>query len=78
MIRLIRIIGFMFIVAGAISVATWVIKPLRFLWPWLRQLPLAIQVGLAAAVLGLLLLVGSMIWERWEDHRKEKELIDEP
>ena len=78
MIRLIRIVGFLLIVAGAVSIASWLIKPLRFVWPWLRQLPLAIQIGLGGAALGFLLLLGSMIWERLEDHEKEKGLIDEP
>jgi hypothetical protein len=78
MIRLLRIVGFMLIAAGAISVATWLIKPLRFIWPWLRQLPVAIQVGLLAAAAGFLLLLGSVIWERLEDHEREKDLIDEP
>jgi len=78
MIRLIRILGFLLIAAGAVVVVTWLIKPLRFLWPWLRQLPLPIQIGLAAAAAGFLLLFGSMIWERLEDHEKEKDLFDEP
>ena len=78
MIRLIRILGFMLIGGGAISVVTWLIKPLRFLWPWLRQLPLPVQIGLAAATFGFLLLLGSLIWERLEDHEKEKDMIDEP
>ena len=78
MIRLIRILGFMLIAAGTVSVATWLIKPLRFIWPWLRQLPIAIQIGLIAATVGFLLLLGSVIWERLEDHEREKDLIDEP
>ena len=40
------------------------------------QLP--IQIGLAAAAVGFLLLFGSVIWERLEDREKEKGLIDEP
>ena len=78
MIRLIRILGFLLIAGGAISAATWLIKPLRFLWPWLQQLPLAIQIGIGAAIVGFLMLVGSLIWERFEDHDQEKHLIDEP
>jgi hypothetical protein len=68
----------MLIAAGMVSVATWLIKPLRFIWPWLRQLPIAIQIGFAAAAVGFVLLLGSIIWERLEDHEREKDLIDEP
>jgi len=78
MIGLIRILGFMLIAAGAIAIATWLIKPLRFLWPFFRGLPFAIQIGLVAAGVGFLLLLGSLIWERLEDHEKEKDMIDEP
>ena len=78
MIRLIRIVGFMLIIAGALSVATWLIKPLRKLWPWFLELPLAIQIGLGVAAFGFVLLLGSLIWERLEDREKEKGLIDEP
>lgn len=78
MIRLLRIVGFLLIAAGVVSIATWLIKPLRFLWPWLKELPLAVQIGLGAAAAGLLLLLGTLIWERIEDHEKEKGMIDEP
>ncbi len=74
MIRLIRVLGFLFVGAGAVVVLTWLIVPLRFLWPWLRSLPLALQVGLAAAGIGLLLLLGSLIWERLEEHERDQEL----
>jgi uncharacterized membrane protein len=78
MTRLIRILGFMLIAAGVVTVATWLIKPLRFIWPWLRQLPIAIQIGFAVAAVGFLLLFGAIIWERLEDHEREKDMIDEP
>ena len=78
MIRLLRILGFMLIASGALLIGTWLVKPLRFVWPWLLSLPLPIRIGLAAAAAGFLLLLGSMIWERLEDRAKEKGLIDEP
>ena len=77
MIRLIRILGFLLIVAGVIAFSTWLIKPLRFIWPWLLELPLPVQIGVAIAAFGFLLLLGSIIWERLEDHQKEKDLIDD-
>jgi hypothetical protein len=76
-IRLVRILGYLFVGAGAVVLLTWLIEPLRFLWPWLQRLPLALQVGLAAAVVGLVLLLGSLIWERLEDLEKDKELRED-
>jgi len=73
-IRLVRIVGYLFIGAGAAVLLTWLIQPLRSLWPWLRQLPVALQVGLAAAAVGFILLLGSLIWERLEDLEKDKDL----
>ncbi len=77
MIRLIRITGFLLIVAGAIVLATWLIEPLRGVWPWIRQLPWPIQLGFAMAGAGLLLLLASLLWERWEDREQDAALRDE-
>lgn len=74
MIRLVRILGVLLIGAGAVVLLTWLIEPLRYLWPWLRSLPLALQVGLAAAAAGFILLLGSLIWERLEELEGDKEL----
>jgi len=73
-IRLVRIVGYLLIGAGAVVLLTWLIEPLRFLWPWVRRLPVALQVGLAAAAAGFILLLGSLIWERLEDLEKDKDL----
>ena len=67
MIRLIRIVGLMLMGAGAVLLLVWFIKPLRFVWPWIRELPWPIQAGLAIGAIGLLLLSGSIIWERLEE-----------
>ncbi|KPJ90592.1 MAG: hypothetical protein AMS18_10490 [Gemmatimonas sp. SG8_17] len=77
MTRLIRVTGLLFMGAGAILLLVWFIKPLRFVWPWLRSLPWPIQVGLAAAIVGLLLLMGSLIWERLEDRERDSSLRDD-
>lgn len=77
MIRLIRIVGFLLIGAGAVVLLVWMIEPLRFIWPWLRALPWPIQLGFAISALGLLILMGSLIWERMEDRAGDRELRDE-
>lgn len=77
MIRLIRILGFLLIGAGAVVLLSWFITPLRALWPWLRALPLPIQIGFGVAATGLLLLLGSLIWERLEEREKDRDLLDE-
>lgn len=77
MIRLIRIVGSLFIVSGAALLLAWLIVPLRFLWPWLRSLPWPVQAGLAAAAVGLLLLMGSLIWERLEEREHDRHLRDD-
>ncbi len=81
MIRLVRILGVILMAAGVIAILTWLIEPIRDLWPLLfdafRDLPIAIQIGLILAAVGFLLLLGSLIWERIEDCKSEKDLQDE-
>jgi hypothetical protein len=84
-IRFIRTLGYVMIVCGILSIITWLIKPLRQIWPWIAgplkdwflSLPLAIQVGAVAASGGFLLLVTSLIMERIEDRKSEKGLFDD-
>ena len=78
MTRLVRIVGFLMIGAGTLVVVIWAIKPLRFIWPWLRQLPWPIQLGFSIAAVGLVVLMASVIWERLEDRQLEGDLLDEP
>ena len=77
MIRLLRITGFLLIVAGAIVVLTWFIEPLRGIWPWLRELPLPIQIGFIMAGIGLIILFASLLWERWGEREYDKTLVDD-
>ena len=81
MIQLVRILGWLLMVVGALVIATWLIKPLREIWPslikWFQSLPLAIQFGLIIAAIGFLLLLSSLIWERLEDRKSEGNLLDE-
>jgi hypothetical protein len=77
MTRLVRLTGFLLIAAGAVVALTWFIEPLRAIWPWLRKLPLAIQIGLGAAAFGFVLVLASMLWERFEDREQDQRLKDE-
>jgi len=78
MIRLVRITGFLMVVAGALVILTWLIEPLRKIWPYLRSLPWPVQLGLSMAAIGLVVVLGTLIWERMEERESDKELIDEP
>ncbi len=74
MTRLVRLIGVLLVAAGAVVVLTWIIEPLRAVWPWLQQLPLPIQIGLGAAGIGFVLVLASMLWERFEDREQDQHL----
>ena len=58
MTRLVRIIGVLLMIAGALVLASYLIEPLQDVWPhaWkaFRQLPGPIQVGLAIATVGFI------------------------
>ena len=75
--RLVRLTGFLLIVAGVIVTLAWFIEPLREVWPWLLELPLPIRVGVILAAVGLLLLSGSLLWERWEERDQDRLLREE-
>ncbi len=81
MIRFLRILGVVLIGAGALTILSWFIEPLRKIWPlvfqWFSGLPLPIQTGLVIAAIGFLLLFSSVIWERIEDRKSEGNLLDE-
>ncbi len=77
MTRLLRITGFLLIGAGAVVLLTWAIRPLRAVWPWLIGLPLAIQIGMGVAALGLVVVMGSLIAERIEDREADRRLLED-
>jgi uncharacterized membrane protein len=78
MIRFIRIVGWMLMAVGVVVILSWLIEPLRKIWPtaidWFRSLPIAIQIGLIMAAIGFVLLFSSVVWERMEDRRTEKRI----
>ena len=81
MIRLVRILGVGLMVVGSLAILSWMIKPLRDVWPMIidsfRAMPIAIQIGLILAAIGFVLLFGSIIWERLEDRKTETNLLDD-
>ena len=77
MSRLLRIVGFLLMGAGALVFLTWFIEPLRKVWPWLLQLPMPLRVGLVVAGAGFLLLVATLIAERVQDREEDRQLRDD-
>jgi ABC-type transport system involved in cytochrome c biogenesis permease subunit len=75
--QLIRNVGFGLIIVGILLVLAWAIEPVRMFWPWIRGLPLPLQIGFGAAVLGMAVLLSSLISERIRDREKDRELRDE-
>jgi hypothetical protein len=75
--RLLRTVGFGLILLGIVMILVWAIEPLQMLWPWIRALPLPMRIGVLAAVLGLAVLLGSLIWERLREREADKDLLDE-
>ena len=77
-IKLVLVLFLLFLGIGAVLILTWFIEPLRELWPLIHELPLVIRIGLAMAAVGLLILLGSLLWERYEDRENDRSLLDEP
>ncbi|MEM9301985.1 MAG: hypothetical protein AAGE01_07730 [Pseudomonadota bacterium] len=77
MIRALRISGFLLMGVGVLVVLSWAIAPLRQLWPVLLALPFPVKIGLAIAVVGFCILMGSLIAERMEESRSEGDLLDD-
>ena len=77
MTRLLRITGFLLIGGGALVLLVWAIRPLRVVWQVLLELPLAIQIGMGAAALGLVVLMGSLIAERIGEREADRKLLED-
>ncbi len=77
MTRLLRITGFLLIGGGALVLLVWAIRPLRVVWPALLALPPAIQIGVGAAALGLVVLMGSLIAERIGEREADRKLLED-
>ena len=77
--KLARLFGFLLLWSGALLLLFWFIKPLRaIIGALFLQLPLLLKIGLVIAAIGFILLLGTVIWERIESRKTDKELQDEP
>lgn len=70
MTDVLRIAGFLMIVAGALLAGSWFIEPLRELWPLLLDLPLPVRIGLSVSGVGLLVLFASVLHDRLRADRR--------
>jgi len=77
MSRLLRTVGFGLIVAGIVLLLVWIIAPLRMIWPWIRGLSWPIRVGVLVSALGLAILLGSLISERFREREADRKLLDD-
>ena len=77
MTRVLRITGFLLIGAGALVLLFWAIRPLRSIWPMIMALPLPVRIGIGAAALGLVVLMGSLIAERIGEREADRKLLDD-
>jgi hypothetical protein len=75
MIRLLRFIGWVMCAAGALVVLFYLIRPLRLLILAMLKLPMPILVGLAAAAVGFLLVLVSLVWERFKERGSDRALL---
>lgn len=76
--KLARLFGFLLLWIGTLLLLFWFIKPLRAIGTLFLQLPILLQIGLVIVAIGLILLLGTVIWERIESRKADKELQDEP
>lgn len=77
MTRVLRITGFLLIGAGAVVLLFWAIRPLRAIWPAIMALPLPVQIGIGAAALGVIVLMGSLIAERIGEREADRKLLED-
>lgn len=77
MTKLARLIGFLLLWSGALLLLFWFVKPLRAIGALFLQLPILLQIGLAAVAVGFIVLLGTVIWERIRSRKTDKELQDE-
>jgi len=73
----VRLFAFALLGTAAVIFLTYMIPPLRAIWPYFRTLPGAIQFGIGAAFFGFALLIVSLIMERVSEHDYNEKLRDD-
>ena len=77
MTDLMRKLGVGLMILGAALVAVWAIRPIELVWPWIRGLPLPLRLGVVAAAVGIAVLLGSLIYERFKERDGDKDLRED-
>ena len=72
-----RLIAIVCIIIAVGILVTYVIPPLRAVWPWLMALPMGIRVAVILITLGAVTLFATTIAERIEQKRSEGDLSDD-
>jgi hypothetical protein len=77
MTQTVRLFAFALLGTAAIIFITYMIPPLRAIWPYFKTLPGAIQFGLGAAFFGIVLLIISLLMERVAEREYNESLRDD-
>lgn len=62
-------------IIGVLAMLAYAIPPLRSIGPWFAALPGLVQVGLGAFSVALLLVIVSLVVERFEDSGHDRSLL---
>ncbi|MCZ6705992.1 MAG: hypothetical protein O6942_08845 [Bacteroidetes bacterium] len=73
----IRILAYALLGTAAVIFVSYVIPPLRAIWPFFTTLPGAMQLGIGAGFFGFVLLIVSLIIERIEESDYNQSLRDD-
>lgn len=73
----IRILAYALLGTAAVIFVSYVIPPLRAIWPFFETLPGAMQIGIGAGFFGLAFLIVSLVVERIEEGDYTKSLRDD-
>ncbi len=77
MTQSVRLFAFALLGTAAVIFITYMIPPLRAIWPYFKTLPGAIQIGIGAAFFGFVLLILSLVMERAGENEYNKSLKDD-
>jgi len=73
---LLRKVGVVMIGLGILLALSYLISPLQFIFQYLQMLPVPLQIGIGVAGTGLIVLLISLLSERWKDREEDASLKD--